>query len=109
MNTILDLRHALRTLAANPGFTCAAVLTLALGMGANTAIYSVIDGVLLHPLPFPEPDRLVALYQKTPTDDRTSVSYPNLLDWQRQSQAFEAIAGWSTDGLTLTVNGRPEE
>jgi predicted permease len=109
MNTILDLRYAVRTLRANPGFTFAAVLTLALGIGANTAVYSVIDGVLLHPIPFPEPDRLVALYQKTHTDETTSVSYPNLLDWQGQSQTLEAIAGWSTAGLTLTVHGRPEE
>jgi len=109
MNTILDLRYAVRTLRANPGFTCAAVLTLALGIGANTAIYSVIDGVLLHPIPFSEPDRLVALYQKTPTGEENSVSYPNLVDWQQQSQTFEGIAGWLNDLLTLTVHGQPEQ
>jgi len=108
MKTIQDLRYALRILAANPGYTCAAVLTLALGIGANTAIYSVIDGVLLHPLPFPAPDRLVALYQKYRGSDKNSVSYLNLLDWQRQSRTFEAIAGQSDDSFTLTVHGQPE-
>jgi len=109
MNTLLDVRYALRTLAANPGFTCAAVLTLALGIGANTAIYSVIDGVLLHPIPFPEPDRLVDLYQKYGHSERNAVSYPNFLDWQRQSQTFQAIAAQRTDFFTLAVHGQPEQ
>ena len=108
MNTIQDVRFALRTLANKPGFTCLAVLTLALGIGANTAIYSVIDGVLLHPIPFSEPERLVALYQKTHSSEKNAVSYPNLLDWQRQSQTFEAIAGVRDDGFTLTTHGQPE-
>ncbi len=109
MNTILDLRFALRTLARAPGFTCVAVLTLALGIGANTAIYSIIDGVLLHPGAFPKPDRLVVLYQKTRHSDKSSVSYPNLLDWQRQSQTFAAVAGWRSDFFTLTIHGEPEQ
>jgi predicted permease len=109
MGAIQDLRYALRTLAASPAFTCAAVLTLALGIGANTAIYSAIDGVLLHPIPFPQPDRLVALDQKGSSGEEGSVSYPNLLDWQRQSQTFEGIAGWLTDLLTLTAHGQPEQ
>ena len=108
MNTIQDVRFALRTLAKKPGFACIAVLTLALGIGANTAIYSVIDGVLLHPIPFSEPERLVALYQKTHSSEKNSVSYPNLLDWQSQSKAFEAIAGMREDGFTLTTHGQPE-
>jgi len=108
MNTIQDVRFALRTLANKPGFTCLAVLTLALGIGANTAIYSVIDGVLLHPIPFSEPERLVALYQKTHSSQKNAVSYPNLLDWQHQSQTFEAIAGVRDDGFTLTTHGQPE-
>jgi len=108
MNTIQDVRFALRTLAKKPGFTCLAVLTLALGIGANTAIYSVIDGVLLHPIPFSEPERLVALYQKTHSSEKNAVSYPNLLDWQRQNQTFEAIAGVRDDGFTLTTHGQPE-
>jgi predicted permease len=108
MTIIQDLRFALRTLARNPAYTCVAVITLALGIGATTAIYSVVDGVLLHPIPFPEPNRLVALYSKSHTSEKNAVSYPNLLDWQRQSQTFEAIAGLRDDGFTLTANGQPE-
>ena len=109
MHTLQDLRYALRTLAKSPGFTGVAALTLALGIGANTAIYSVIDGVLLHPGPFPEPDRLVVLYQKSSAGDKNAVSYPNLLDWQRQTQTFEAIAGLHNELFTLTGRGQPEE
>jgi putative ABC transport system permease protein len=74
-----DLRLALRNFRNHPAFTCAVVLTLALGIGANTAVYGVVDGVLLHPIPFPSPDRLVAIYQKGKLSDKYSVSYPNLL------------------------------
>jgi predicted permease len=105
---VQDLRFALRSFRKNPGFTCAAVLTLALGIGANTAIYSVIDGVLLHPIPFPDPDGLAVMYQAVPSSNKNSVSYPNFLDWQRRAQSFEAIAGWRNDGFTLTEKGAPE-
>jgi predicted permease len=101
VNVLGDLRYALRTLRSSPGFTCAALLTLALGIAANTAVYSVVDGVLLHPVPFPEPDRLVALFQKSPASTRNSVSYLNLLDWQSQSQTFEGIAGTLSEFATL--------
>jgi len=104
-----DLRYAARTLAANPGFTCATVLTLALAIGANAAIYSVIDGVLLHPVPFPQPDRLVTLDQKSSKGEEGSVSYLNLLDWHSQSRTFEGIAGRIADEVTLTVHGKPEQ
>src|ERR1700760_4404870 len=80
-STVQDVRFALRTLRRNPAFTFAALLTLALGIGGNAAIYSVIDAVLLHPVPFPGADRLVAIYQKSLHEDRNAVSYPNLLDW----------------------------
>ena len=103
-----DIRFTLRTLRKNPGFACAAVLTLALGIGANAAIYSVIDNVLLHPIPFSEPDRLVALYQKNPRSDKNSIPYLNLQEWQKQSRTFEGIAGWRTDGFALTGQGAPE-
>jgi predicted permease len=106
--TIQDIRFAIRSLRRSPGFTFAAILTLALGIGANTAIYTVIDGVLLHPLPFSEPDRLVALYQRTARSDKNSVPYLNLLDWQARSKTFEAIAGWRADGYALTGRGDPE-
>jgi predicted permease len=104
-----DVRFALRTLRKNPGYTCAAALTLALGIGANTAIYTIIDAVLLHPIPFAEPDRLVAIYQKTPRSERNSIPYLNLLDWQKQTQTFESIAGWRSDGFALSGRGDPEE
>jgi predicted permease len=108
-SVIQDLRYALRALRKNPGFTAVAVFTLALGIGANTAIYSVIDGVLLHPIPFPDSDRLVALYQTSlQVGDRNAVSYPNLLDWQRDTHMFEAIAGWRSDLFALTGHGQPE-
>src|SRR5271168_4772610 len=88
-----DVRHGLRMLRKNPGFTAVATLTLALGIGANTAIFSVVQGVVLAPLPYSEPDRLVLvlLYNRAlnyPTD----LSYPDFLDWQRSSRSFEQIA-----------------
>jgi predicted permease len=107
---ILDLRYALRTLRNSPSFTIVAALTLALGIGANTAIYSVIDGVLLHPIPFPESGRLVSIYQTSLQEgDRNAVAYPNLLDWQHDARAFEAIAGWRGDLFALTGRGQPEQ
>jgi len=104
-----DLQFAVRTFRRSPGFTFAVLFTLALGIGANTAIFSVVDGALLHPAPFPEADRLVSLYQTLPQGgDRNAVSYPNLLDWQQQSQTFEAIAGVRMVTFTLTGRGDPE-
>src|SRR5262249_6629276 len=104
-----DLRFGLRTLLKTPGFTLAAVLTLGLGIGANTSIYTVIDGVLLHPVAFPDSDRLVRIYQKFNREDKNSVSFPNLLDWQRRAQSFEGLAGYRGDGFTLTGRGEPEQ
>ena len=103
-----DLRYGLRMLRKNPAFTAVAVITLALGIGANTAIFSVVSGVLLSPLPYPEPERLVALYSKTAEFDRSSISYPNLLDWVRDNRSFSAIAGYRAYDLGLTGMGEPE-
>jgi predicted permease len=103
-----DIRYGLRILAKSPGFTAVAVITLALGIGANTAIFSVVNGVLLNPLPFSEPDRLVALYSRTPDSPRWSISYPNLLDWVRDNRSFSALAGYRMDDFNLTGIGEPE-
>jgi hypothetical protein len=103
-----DLRYGLRMLAKNPGFTAVAVLTLALGIGANTAMLSVVNGVVLNPLPYPQPDQLVALYSRTAQFNQSSISYPNFLDWVRQNRAFSALAAYLQDSFDLTGMGEPE-
>jgi predicted permease len=104
-----DLRYAVRQLRKNPGFTVVAALTLALGIGANTAIFSVVNAVLLNPLPFPNASRIVSLFEATPNFPRGSISYPNFLDWQRENHSFEAMAAYHwTDGA-ITGVGEPEE
>ncbi len=103
-----DLRYGFRQLRRNPGFTVVAVLTLALGIGANTAIFSVVNGVLLSPLPYPHPDRLVALYSRTAQFSNSSISYPNFLDWARDNHSFSAMAAYREDNFTLTGAGEPE-
>jgi putative ABC transport system permease protein len=86
-----DLRYAFRTLAKSPGFTAVAVLTLALGIGANTAIFSVVYGVLLRPLPFPQQERLVFLDEWSEQLPNMSVSYPNYVDFRARQQSFSAL------------------
>ncbi|HXH51617.1 MAG TPA: ABC transporter permease [Terriglobia bacterium] len=109
MNALIqDLKYGLRQLRRNPGFTLVAVLTLALGIGANTAIFSVVNGVLLNPLPYPQPDRLVALYSRTAQFSNSSISYPNFLDWVRLNHSFSALAAYRGDDFTLTGEGEPE-
>ncbi len=109
MNTVSqDARYGLRMLAKNPGFTVVAVLTLALGIGANTALFSVVNGVLLNPLPFPEPNRLVALHASKPNFEQGSISYPNFLDWQKDNHSFSAVAVHRSIGLSLTGLGEAE-
>jgi predicted permease len=104
-----DLRYAVRSLRRHPAFTAIATLTLALGIGANTAVFSVINGVLLRPLPFHEPDRLVMLWQTTRDMPQIMVSYPDYLDWRVRSRVFEDIAIYNGfESFTLTGAGEPE-
>jgi predicted permease len=103
-----DIRYGLRMLLKNPGFSVIAIATLALGIGANTALFSVINGVLLNPLPYPHADRLIALYSKTSEFSRSSISYPNFLDWQRENKSFQFLAAYRGDSLNLTGQGEAE-
>src|SRR5438270_13660745 len=107
MTFLNDLRYGLRMLRKSPAFTAIAVLTLALGIGANTAMFSIVYGVLLRALPFPEPDRVVHLYTKSPQWEHQSISFPNYLDWQRRSQSFSQMAAYRSDDLNLTGTGEP--
>lgn len=103
-----DLCYALRMLWKNPGFTAVAIITLALGIGANTALFSVVNGVLLNPLPYFQPDRLVAVYSRTYDDPKFSISYPNFLDWVRDNRSFSSLAAYRSDDFNLTGMGEPE-
>jgi hypothetical protein len=104
MQTLLqDLRYALRMLGRSPGFAAVAILTLALGIGANTAIFSVIDSVLLKSLPYPQPDRLVVLDEhELHTGEDISVAWPNFLDWRDQNRSFQAAAGYRQDHFNFS-------
>ena len=102
-----DLRYGMRLLGKNPGFTAVAVLTLALGIGANTAIFTVINTILLRPLPYDDPDRLVTLWESNPLRklEQARVTPPNLAEWREQSSSFEDIAYWSGTGEFNLVSG----
>ena len=103
-----DFRYGLRTLWKSPGFTSIALLTLALGIGANTAIFSIVYAVLLNPLPYKDPSRLVVLNETTPKVGKVSVSYPNFLDWRAQSKTFPQMAAVHGVGFTLAGITQPE-
>lgn len=109
MDTLLqDLRYGLRQFRKAPGFTVVAVLTLALGIGANTAIFSVIYAVVLRPLPFRDPARVVAVKTTEPNrHDDIGVSYPAFLDWRSRNHVFETLSAFTTDDFTLTGRGVP--
>src|SRR4028119_1658309 len=115
MNTFgQDIRYGFRMLSKSPGFTLIAVFALALGIGANSAIFSVVNAMLLRPLPFPEPDRLVVIWETNPNLGanlrlRNEASPANLKDWIAQSTSFENIAAFRWEDFNLTGNEQPEQ
>jgi putative ABC transport system permease protein len=102
-----DVRYGFRTLAKSYGFTTVAVLTLALGIGANSAIFSFVDGVLLKPLPYPDPERILQVWEKPPGGGNNGVSTANFLDWQHQSDVFETMVATTGGSMTLSGHGDP--
>lgn len=103
-----DLQYAVRQLVKSPTFTVVAILTIALGIGANTAIFSVVNGVLLNRLPYPNANRIVVLYEDLPNFRDGSISYPNFLDWQRMNESFSALAAYRPTGYNLLGKDNPE-
>jgi len=103
-----DLRYALRILLKNPVVTVVAVLTLALGIGANTAIFSVLNAVVLRPLPYADPDRLVMVWETVAGNDKRSAAPGNFNDWRAQNSSFSDIAATFYGNFNLTGNGEPE-
>jgi len=103
-----DLQYAVRMLMKSPSFAAIAVLTLALGIGANTAIFSVVSGVLLNRLPYRDASRIISMFEEIPNFKNASISYPNFLDWQRMNRTFSAIAAYRSAGFNLSGKGEPE-
>jgi len=104
-----DVRFGLPMIRKSPGFAVAAILTLALGIGGTTAIFSFVDAVLLEPLPFPEAERIVNVWEKPPGGDRNGISTLNFLDWKRQNTVFTAMAAQTWSSATLTDTDVPVE
>jgi hypothetical protein len=109
-----NIRYALRQIRKNPGFTATAVVTLALGIGATTAVFSLVDTVLLHPLPYPHPERLVALNTLAqvhgavgPATIPNDTSYPNFFDWRGSAHSFESMASYQGGTTTLDLPNGP--
>src|ERR1700687_2989923 len=104
-----DLRYAFRMLLKSPGFTLIAMLALGLGIGANTAIFSIFNGILWRPLPVKDPQQLVVLVTKTPSlDFPLNLSYPDFQDYRQGKAAFSDVAGFTVRRVNLGVAGRPE-
>ena len=107
-DTIRDLRHAMRLRRRTPGFASVAIVTLALGIGANTAIFSVVRAVLLRPLPYTDPDRLVAIGERSPEGSPNNVGYMTFADWRARTHSFDEMALVRTWSPTLVADGAPE-
>ena len=103
-----DIRYGARMLLKNPGITIIVIIALALGIGANTAIFSVVNAVLLRPMPYHESDRLVFLNEQSPVLDEMSISYPNFIDWRNQNQTFEKMGVYNRASYNLTGTGEAE-
>jgi len=104
-----DLRYAVRQFLKTPGLTILVIITIALGVGANTALFSVVNGVLLNPLPYPEPDQLVALRESKPNFEWGTIPYPTFRDWQKDNHTFSSIAVWRGYAFSLTGTGEAEQ
>src|SRR6516165_760041 len=104
-----DVRFAFRMLRRSPGFTAVALLTLALGIGANTAIFSVVYGVLLNPLPYSHPEQLVGLHQSKANFKNGAISFPNFLDWRTDNRSFSSVAILRRYAFSLTGLGEAEQ
>ena len=104
-----DLRYCVRQFLHSPGFTAIAIITLALGVGATAAIFSFVNAVLLKPLPYPHPERIVSVREKLPSGDRNFISTLNFLDWEQQNRCFQFLSAIAWDTVTLTDSGSPEE
>ncbi len=109
-NIFRDIHFGLRLLARNPGFTAVAVLTLGLGIGANTAIFSVVYGTLIEPLPYHDPEQLVMVWAKPRPDGRNSAAAGDFVEWRKQSTVFQGLHAWTSRGVSLAIgNDRPEQ
>ncbi len=104
-----DLRYGVRTLFKNPGFSAVGVLALTLGIGANTAIFTVVNAVLLRPMPYEDSGRLVFISERSPQLEGMSISYPNFLDWREQNGCFENLGVYRRDSFTLALRDGPEQ
>src|ERR1700691_6229070 len=103
-----DVHYALRQFLKSPGFAITVVLTLALGIGANTAIFSIVEGVVLAALPYPQPDRLVMVLESGPSLKELGISYPDFQDWQRDARSYEQMSAVTSRTYDLTAPGTSE-
>ena len=110
MDTLLkDIAYAVRQLRKSPGFAAVAIITLGLGIGANTSLFSIVNGVLLNRLPYPQPEQLVTLSESKPNFEYGSISYPNFRDWQKNNRTFSSMAIYRGSAFSLTGSGEAEQ